>query len=75
MLAPFLHEIVHNKCEGSSAFDFRHIKQLDLLFGPVLLKVKSRGFDRILVVEPLLACNTCPSVTDSLLCEDYIVTS
>ena len=31
-------------------------------------------YDGIVVVVPLLTCNTRPSVTDSLLCEGYIVT-
>lgn len=31
-------------------------------------------YDGIVVVMPLLTCNTRPSVTDSLLCEGYIVT-
>ena len=38
------------------------------------LKVKLGGFDGIIVKVPLLTCNTSPGVTDSLLCEGYIVT-
>ena len=52
---------------------FRHFKELDVLFGPVLLKVKSGGFDRIGVIVPLLTCEARPRVTYSLLCEGYIV--
>ena len=73
MIRPFLHEVLHNECESLHACYLGHFKELDALFGPVLLKVKSGGFDGILVMEPLLACNTSPSVTDSLLCEDYTV--
>ncbi len=73
-MCPFLHKIIHNECERSSTFYFRHFKELDALFGPMLLKVKSGGFDGIVVMVPLLTCNTSPSVTDGLLCEGYTLT-
>jgi len=74
VLRPFLHKIVHNECENLSTLYFRHFEEPDALFGPVLLKVKSGGFDGIIVVVPLLTCITRPSVSDSLLCEGYIAT-
>ena len=74
MRCPFPHKIVHNERESSSAFYLRHFKTLDVLFGPVLLKVNMGGLDGIFVVIPLLARNTSPSVTDSLLCEEYTIT-
>jgi len=40
----------------------------------MLLKVKSGGFDGMVVVVPLLTCNMSPSVTDGLLCEGYTLT-
>lgn len=52
---PFLHKVIHNECESSSTFYLRRFKELDALFGPVLLKVNSGGFDGILVVAPLLS--------------------
>ncbi len=73
-MCPFLHEVIHNECKSLSTIYFRHFKELNVLFSPVLLKVKSRGFDGIIIEAPLLTCNTRPSVTDSLLCEGYIVT-
>lgn len=39
----------------------------------MLLKKKSSGVDGVLVLAPLLTCDTRPSVTDRLLCEDYPV--
>ena len=74
MLCPFLHKVVHNECKTFSTAYFRHFKQLDSLFSTVPLKVKSGGFDGIIVKVPLLTCNTNPGVTDSLLCEGYNVT-
>lgn len=71
MLRPFLHKV---ECESLTTFYFRHFKELDALFGPVLLKVKSGRFDGILIVAPLLTYNASPSVTDSLVCGYYPVT-
>lgn len=74
MLRPFLHKIVHDECESLSTIYLRHFKEPDVLFGRVLLKVKSGGFDRIIVVVPLLARNMGPRITDGLLCEGYVNT-
>ena len=68
-----MHKIMHNECEGLNTFYLRHFKQLDVIFSPMLLKVHSGRFDRILGVEPPLFCNTSPSVMNSPLCEGYIV--
>ena len=73
-LGPFRHKIVHNECESSSTFYFTHFKELNALFGPVLLKVKSGRFNGILVVTPWLTCNTSPSATDGNLAINYTVT-
>ena len=73
-MRPFLHKIVDDECESLSTIYLRHFQEPDVLFGSVLLKVKSGGFDWIVVLVPLLTRNTRPCVTDSLLCEGYINT-
>jgi hypothetical protein len=57
-----------------STFYFRHFKEPDALFGPILFKVKSGGLDGVLVMEPPFACSINPSILDRLLCEGYPVT-
>ena len=74
MLCPFLHKVVCNECKSLSTFYVRHFKELDALFGPVLLKVKSGGFDGIVIMMPLLSGKARPSIMDTLLCEGYIFT-
>ena len=74
MLCPPLDKIVHNECKGFGTLYFRYFKEPDALFGPILLKKKLSRVDGVLVLAPPLTCNTCPSIIDTLLCEDYPVT-
>ena len=74
MLHPFLNKIADNEREGFSTCYLRHFQEFDALFGAVLLKIQLGGCDRIVVMPPLPTCDIGPGITDSLLCENYLIT-